>query len=90
MRADCVKREFLKQFLNKISNFPSWVKEIIYKKLSEEFDNKENPAYIFAAYKPILTYKGRCELEFKNQGLTPISIIYCKELILIVAFLKSH
>ena len=68
MRADCVKREFLKQFLNKISNFPSWVKEIIYKKLSEEFDNKENPAYIFAAYKPILTYKGRCELEFKKSG----------------------
>ena len=68
MRADCVKREFLKQFLNKISNFPSWVKEIIYKKLSEEFDNKENPADIFAAYKPILTYKGRCELEFKKSG----------------------
>lgn len=68
MRADCVKREFLKQFLNKISNFPSWVKEIIYKKLSEEFDSKENPAYIFAAYKPILTYKGRCELEFKKSG----------------------
>lgn len=68
MRADCVKREFLKQFLNKISNFPSWVKEIIYNKLSEELDNNENPAYIFAAYKPILTYKGRCELEFRKSG----------------------
>lgn len=68
MRAYCVKREFLKQFLNKISNFPSWVKEIIYKKLSEELENKENPAYIFASYKPILTYKGRCELEFRKSG----------------------
>lgn len=63
-----MRREFLTQFLNKISNFPSWVKEIIYNKLSEEIDNEKTPAYIFATYKPILTYKGRCENEFKKSG----------------------
>lgn len=63
-----MRREFLTQFLNKISNFPSWVKEIIYNKLSEEVDSSNNPAYIFATYKPILTYKGRCENEFKKSG----------------------
>lgn len=67
-RANKLRREFLKQFLNKISNFPSWVKEIIYNKLSEEIDNENTPAYIFATYKPILTYKGRCENEFKKSG----------------------
>mgnify|MGYP000810849612 CR=1 FL=1 len=63
-----MNREFLTQFLNKISNFPSWVKEIIYNRLSEEVETDNNPGYIFATYKPILTYKGRCELEFKKSG----------------------
>lgn len=67
-RTNKLRREFLTQFLNKISNFPSWVKEIIYNKLSEEIDNEKTPAYIFATYKPILTYKGRCENEFKKSG----------------------
>lgn len=67
-RVNKLRREFLSQFLNKISNFPSWVKEIIYNKLSEEVGNSDNPAYIFATYKPILTYKGRCENEFKKSG----------------------
>jgi hypothetical protein len=63
-----LKREFLTQFLNKVSLFPTWVKEILYAQLSEEFDNKEKITYTFATYKPILTYKGRCEFEFKKSG----------------------
>jgi hypothetical protein len=63
-----LKREFLTQFLNKVSQFPTWVKEILYNQLREEFDNKERITYIFASYKPILTYKGRCEFEFKKSG----------------------
>jgi len=62
-----MKRNFLTQFLNKLSNFPTWIKEIIYNQLADEI-NKDNPAYIFAAYKPVLTYKGRCELDFKKSG----------------------
>lgn len=63
-----MNRQFLTQFLNKISDFPSWVKEIIYMKLSEEINKDSNLAYTFATYKPILTYKGKCELDFKKSS----------------------
>ena len=63
-----MNRQFLAQFLNKISDFPSWVKEIIYMKLSEEINKDSNLAYTFATYKPILTYKGKCELDFKKSS----------------------
>ena len=63
-----MKRQFLTQFLNKISTFPMWVKEIIYIKLSQEFAKNEDSAYIFATYKPVLTYKGRCEVDSKKSG----------------------
>ena len=63
-----VNRKFLTQFLNKISNFPLWVKEIIYNRLREEIDTETSLTYVFTAYKPILTYKGRCELDFKKSG----------------------
>ena len=63
-----LNRQFLTQFLNKISEFPNWVKEIIYVKLSEEINKDSNLAYTFATYKPILTYKGKCELDFKKSG----------------------
>ncbi len=62
-----MKRNFLGQYLNKIANFPAWAKEIIYNKLSEDIRD-ENPSYVFATYKPVLTYKGRCELDFKKSG----------------------
>ncbi|MGN0030596.1 MAG: hypothetical protein ACI37Q_01415 [Candidatus Gastranaerophilaceae bacterium] len=63
-----MNRKFLTQFLNKISNFPLWVKEIIYNKLGEEIDEDTSLTYVFTAYKPILTYKGKCELDFKKSG----------------------
>lgn len=63
-----MKRQFLTQFLNKISAFPMWVKEIIYIKLSQEFEKNEDSAYVFATYKPVLTYKGRCEVDSKKSG----------------------
>lgn len=63
-----MNRQFLAQFLNKISDFPSWVKEIIYVKLSEEINKDSNLAYTFATYKPILTYKGKCELDLKKSS----------------------
>ena len=63
-----MNREILTKFLNKISNFPSWIKEIIYKQLSEEMESTENLSYIFATYKPVLTYKGKCEHDFRKSG----------------------
>ena len=63
-----MRRNFLTQFLNKILSFPSWIKEIIYIKLSEDIDKENQPAYTFATYKPVLTYKGRCEHDFRKSG----------------------
>lgn len=64
-----MQRNFLTQFLEKISKFPSWIKEIIYVKLSQEIDKDNDLAYVFATYKPVLTYKGKCELDYKKSNL---------------------
>jgi hypothetical protein len=63
-----LRREILTPFLNRISSFPSWIKKIIYNKLSEEIETSENLSYVFATYKPVLTYKGKCENDFKKSG----------------------
>lgn len=63
-----MQRNFLKQFLDKISKFPTWIKEIIYVQLSEQIDKENDLAYIFATYKPVLTYKGKCELDYKKSN----------------------
>lgn len=63
-----MKRNFLIQFLDKISAFPSWLKEIIYNRLSEEINEQDNLSYVFASYRPVLSYNGRCELDFKKSG----------------------
>ncbi|MBE7712363.1 MAG: hypothetical protein E7Z87_01315 [Cyanobacteria bacterium SIG26] len=62
-----MKRNFLAQFLNKLSDFPSWAKEILFDYLSNQIV-EDNPIGEFVSYKPILTYKGRCELDFKKSG----------------------
>lgn len=63
-----MQRNFLNQFLNKVSNFPVWIKEIIYARLSEEIDKDNDLSYVFATYKPVLTYKGKCELDYKKAS----------------------
>lgn len=63
-----MQRNFLEKFLDKISNFPNWIKEIIYIKLSNEVDPQGDLAYVFATYKPSLTDKGKCELNNRNSG----------------------
>jgi hypothetical protein len=62
-----MERKFLTQFIDKILKFPNWVKEILYSRLSSEVE-VGSITYIFADYKPVLTYKGRCELDFKKSG----------------------
>ena len=63
-----MQRNFLEQFLAKLSNFPNWVKEIIYVKLSEDIGKGDDIGYVFATYKPVLTYKGKCELDYKKSS----------------------
>jgi len=63
-----MKRNFLEQFLNKILSFPQWIKEIIYMRLAENINSADNLAYVFATYKPVLTYKGKCELDYRKAS----------------------
>ena len=62
-----MKRRFLTLFLDKISKFPDWVKEIIYHKLSGEIDVSDE-SYVFVNYRPILTFRGKSEIEYKDNN----------------------
>lgn len=63
-----MQRNFLDKFLDKILNFPSWVKEIIYVKLKNDITPESDLAYTFATFKPALSDKGKCELNTKQSG----------------------
>lgn len=63
-------------FLSKVEKFPLWIKQILCLKLSEDIKAQvcerflqENSDNIFSLYKPILTYKGREELNNRKSGL---------------------
>ena len=63
-----MQRNFLEKFLNKISCFPNWIKEIIYVRLSNEVNIEDDLSYIFATFKPELTDNGKCELNYKKSN----------------------
>lgn len=63
-----MKRNFLEKFLEKIADFPVWIKEILYFNLSKDVDPNNNLSYVFATFKPALTYKGKCELDYKKSN----------------------
>lgn len=71
-----MRQNIFSVFLNKVESFPLWIKQIICVKLSEDIKAqvcekflKENSDNIFSLYKPILTYKGREELNNRKSGL---------------------
>ncbi len=63
-----MQRNFLDKFLEKISNFPAWIKEIIYVRLKNDMTSEGELAYTFATFRPILSDKGKCELNTKQSG----------------------
>lgn len=63
-----MQRNFLDKFLEKLSGFPSWIKEIIYIRLQKDVKPEGELAYIFATFKPSLSDKGKCELNNKESG----------------------
>lgn len=63
-----MQRNFLDKFLEKISDFPAWVKEIIYVRLKHDVSPEGELSYTFATFKPSLTDKGKCELDNKTSG----------------------
>lgn len=63
-----MQRNFLEKFLNKVSCFPNWIKEIIYIRLSKEINHESDLSYTFATFKPELTDNGKCELDNKKSN----------------------
>lgn len=63
-----MQRNFLDKFLDKISDFPAWIKEIIYVRLKRDVNPEGELAYTFATFKPSLSDKGKCELNNRNSG----------------------
>lgn len=71
-----MKRNIFTTFLDKIEDFPVWLKQIICLKLSEDIKAQvcdkfleENSDEIFSLYVPILTFKGKTEIENRKVGL---------------------
>ena len=71
-----LKKNIFNTFLSKIDDFPLWIKQIIFLKLSDDIKSqvcekflKENSENIFSLYKPTLTFKGSEELKKRSCGL---------------------
>lgn len=71
-----LKKSIFNSFWTKIEEFPLWIKQIIFLRLSEDIKNsvcqkflEEKSESIFSVYKPILTFKGSEELQNKKNGL---------------------
>lgn len=62
-----VTRNNYKHFIDELSRFPNWVKSLIGKEINM-LAVTDQSVYIFTQYKPILTFKGSCELRMKNTG----------------------
>ena len=71
-----MKKNIFTTFLDKVEDFPVWIKQIICLKLSEgikaqvcEKFLQENSDEIFSLYVPILTFNGSEEIKKRNTGL---------------------
>ncbi len=71
-----MKKNVFNTFLTKLEDFPIWIKQIIFLKLSDDIKShvcekflQENSEDIFSLYKPTLTFKGSEELKKKSSGL---------------------
>lgn len=71
-----LKKDIFNTFLNKLEDFPLWIKQIICLKLSEDIKAhvcekflKERSDDIFSLYVPVLTFRGREELSNRICGL---------------------
>lgn len=71
-----MKKNILKLFFNKMSDFPLWVKQVVFLRLVDEMKEIgcydyliNNRSDIFSTYIPILTFSGKTELAERNCGL---------------------
>ncbi len=71
-----MKKNIFNTFLSKIDDFPLWIKQIIFLRLSDDIKSQvcekflqEKSEDIFSLYSPTLTFKGSEELKNRKCGL---------------------
>lgn len=76
MREWQLKKNVFKLYLAKFMELPLWVKQAFYVKLKENISKYNCASFLetpsqdmFSLYIPILTYKGRTEIEERKNGL---------------------
>lgn len=63
-----VNRKNYKHFIDELSRFPNWIKSLVSAELAKTATTSDKSVYSFTEYRPILTFKGSCELKMRNTG----------------------
>lgn len=82
-----MKKNLLNNFIEKLKEFPLWIKQVIFlhlyedlqSLLSEDFINRKEEDLLHL-YVPILSYVGKSELEERQKGFEPNMYLFMEDL----------
>ena len=82
-----LKKNLLSNFIEKLKEFPLWIKQVIFlhlyedlqSLLSEDFINRKEEDLLHL-YVPILSYVGKSELEERQKGFEPNMYLFMEDL----------
>lgn len=83
-----LKKNLLNNFIEKLKEFPLWIKQVIFlhlyedlqSLLSEDFINRKEEEDLLHLYVPILSYVGKSELEERQKGFEPNMYLFMEDL----------
>ena len=89
-------KKIFESFVDKVLDFPFWVKEVLYIKLREDFEAQsvsESDLHTpleesYQLYTPLITLIGQAELEQRGKAKTKWFTGFCKVLRKVVLLLK--
>ena len=82
-----LKRNLLNAFIEKLKEFPLWIKQVIFlhlyedlkAMLSDDFINRKE-SDLLHLYVPVLSYIGKSELEAREKGFEPNMYLFLEDL----------
>lgn len=82
-----MKKNLLNNFIEKLKEFPLWIKQVIFlhlyedlkSLLSEDFINRKEEDLLHL-YVPVLSYVGKSELEERQKGFEPNMYLFMEDL----------
>lgn len=82
-----LKKNLLNNFIEKLKEFPLWIKQVIFlhlyedlqSMLSEDFINRKE-SDLLHLYVPVLSYVGKSELEERKKGFEPNMYLFLEDL----------